>query len=129
MTWILQLNDMREPHSEVLRAVCRADTVEQLMELLVRERVETYETPRDPTFCVNWVKSFRQGGPLEWFNPPDYDELAALIDRGFLVQVDIEARVRFYRRRIEHELATIPHIGLTVSGEDVRAPELTAGAE
>jgi hypothetical protein len=61
--WVLCLNDMRASNIENLQPVCRADTREQLESLLHREAVEPYRDGQ-------WGKSFRAGGPLEWFNPP-----------------------------------------------------------
>lgn len=61
--WVLMLNDMRSPKFEWLTAVCQADDAQELLDLLERERVPTYRDGR-------WAKSFRQGGPLEWYNTP-----------------------------------------------------------
>ncbi len=63
--WILQLNDMRDARVEWMTPVCWADTRQELEAFIERQKVETY---KDGT----WAKSFRQGGPLEWFNLP-YD--------------------------------------------------------
>lgn len=62
--WILQLNDMRSSKIEQLTTICRSENKEDLTILISRELVEPY---RDG----NWYKVFRQGGFLEWFNPPD----------------------------------------------------------
>jgi hypothetical protein len=61
--WILQLNDMRDARVEWMTPVCCADSREELEAFVEREKVEPY---KDGT----WGKSFRQGGPLEWFNQP-----------------------------------------------------------
>ncbi len=61
--WVLRLNDMRDDHFEDLRPAFRADTREELVALVERERVPGYRDGR-------WGKNFRAGGPLEWFNPP-----------------------------------------------------------
>lgn len=63
--WILLLNDMRSSKIEMRREVARAETKQALVDFMARERVEPY---RDG----HWGKSFRQGGLLEWCNPP-YD--------------------------------------------------------
>lgn len=65
--WILRLNDMRSPKIEILSSAARANTREELLVFIERERVATYRDGR-------WSKSFRQGGPLEWFNLPFGDE-------------------------------------------------------
>lgn len=84
--WVLFLNDMRSAHSEDLQPVARAHTREALVAFVERERAPTpTEEPTglpptspatDPSsFNVRvnsqrWHKSFRVGGPLEWYNPP-----------------------------------------------------------
>jgi hypothetical protein len=61
--WLLQLNDMRASQIEIMAPVARADSRASIMALLTREGTAPY---RDGP----WRKEFRQGGPLEWFNPP-----------------------------------------------------------
>ena len=61
--FILQLNDMRALNVENLRPVARAETKEELQRLLDNEKVESYSDGR-------WGKSYRHGGPLEWYNTP-----------------------------------------------------------
>lgn len=60
--FILQLNPIKAK-SEVLQAVIRAETPEKLLELVEKEKVTEW---RDGEY----MKHFRNGGPLEWFNPP-----------------------------------------------------------
>ena len=70
--WVLYLNHMQSPKSERLVPVTRADTREALVALLERETVPLYvEDGEGPYGATKWHKSFRKGGPLEWFNPPD----------------------------------------------------------
>ena len=65
--WMLSLNDMRHSKSEELTNVAYAETKEELIDFLSREKVESYSIEDgDKT----WGKEYRQGGPLEWFNPP-----------------------------------------------------------
>lgn len=106
--WVLFLNDMRSAHYEDLRPVARATTPEELEALVERERVETYteesglpgtspELPGEETAfgyrgnSQTWSKSFRKGGPLEWFNAPlmmgfgehtNIRQVATIIDRS-----------------------------------------------
>lgn len=47
--------------------MARAETVEELTQWLESETVEPYRDGQ-------WSKAFRQGGPLEWYNPPDGDD-------------------------------------------------------
>jgi len=61
--WVLRLNDMRSSNYETLTPVCYADTQEELQELVEAEKVDHYSDE-------HWVKGFKRGGPLEWFNPP-----------------------------------------------------------
>lgn len=91
--WVLLLNDMRSANIEIREPVCCAVEKDELTDLLTREKVETYqdgnEHRREPTpggygdlgdvhgSNRTWGKSFRKGGPLEWFNspsPPPYDD-------------------------------------------------------
>lgn len=87
MTWILILNDMRG-RCEDMRPVARAETKEALVAFMEREREPWEDTgekhqlhdtdsearvrgpfvERIPSY--RWNKTFRKGGPLEWFNPP-----------------------------------------------------------
>lgn len=61
--WVLLLNDMRASNVETQEPVCKAETREELESYLQRETVEPYMDGQ-------WGKHFRQGGPLEWYNPP-----------------------------------------------------------
>lgn len=74
-THVLRLNDMRGPKFEVLTQVCTG-TRRQLEELVSRETVPGYRDGQ-------WSKTFRAGGPLEWFNRPmahDPDTYFAPVD-------------------------------------------------
>lgn len=61
--WVLMLNDMRSAKFESLSPAARAPTREELEALVAEETVELYQDGR-------WRKTFRRGGPLEWFNRP-----------------------------------------------------------
>ena len=63
MSYRLMLSDMRSPQVEILSVAARADTAEELTEMLEAESVEYY-------LDGQWGKRYRKGGPLEWFNPP-----------------------------------------------------------
>lgn len=63
--WVLCLNDMRSPKVENLSPVCGAETAERLLGLLKTESVGSYKDGQ-------WRKEFRQGGLLEWYNPPSH---------------------------------------------------------
>lgn len=62
----LSLNDMRDPQIEMTTDVCYG-TLEELKAFVEEESVERYS---DPGLSHPWYKSFRRGGPLEWFNKP-----------------------------------------------------------
>jgi hypothetical protein len=79
--WILLLNDMRMPHVETLVPVAKAETKEVLEAYLAREKVEPYQDGQ-------WGKTYRQGGPLEWYNPPSD------IDRAIVDVRDKEAHMK-----------------------------------
>lgn len=61
--WILMLNDMRSPKIEYSELAIVAGSREEIEAILKRESVEPYRDDR-------WGKTFRKGGPLEWFNRP-----------------------------------------------------------
>lgn len=61
--FVLILNDMCCPKAELGdKPVMRADNREALVVAFNSERVERYQDGR-------WGKSFRKGGPFEWYNP------------------------------------------------------------
>ena len=75
--WILLLNDMRSSNIEILVPVARAENRSDLEALLTREKVTPYRTDD------RWCKSFRQGGPLEWFNAPfSFDDGQTFVNVG-----------------------------------------------
>jgi hypothetical protein len=59
----LKLNDMRHPKYEMLTTAATAETKQELIEMVLTERVETY-------WDGKWAKNFKKDGPLEWFNLP-----------------------------------------------------------
>jgi hypothetical protein len=59
--FILYLNDMRSAHVEDIHPICHAETREALLSFVEGETVPSYTDGR-------WGKSFRKGGPLEWYN-------------------------------------------------------------
>lgn len=61
--WLLCLNNMQAPKSEILAPVARGESREALVNFLKQEKVEGYQDG-------NWGKTYRKGGPLEWYNPP-----------------------------------------------------------
>ena len=112
-TWILYLNDMRHAKSENMTAVCRAATRADLEALLEREHVPTYKSNGfGPYGQTVWCKNFREGGPLEWFNPP-------LDQERTFDEVDVEALVTAHRARLERTLASIPLMAVDVDGSEV----------
>jgi hypothetical protein len=64
--YILQLNPITS-NAEHVVPVARAETREELLALLQREKVEPYREPAD---SHRWYKVYRKGGPLEWYNDP-----------------------------------------------------------
>ena len=67
--WILRLNDMRSSQIQDMTDVCRGDSIGEFLALLGSETVVPYTEPRSGSMF--WGKTFRKGGPLEWFNRPD----------------------------------------------------------
>jgi len=68
--WVLFLNHMRDAKIEMLQPVARAETKEELKAFIDRERCEPYQDEPSPPYNIAWVHNFKQGGPLEWHNPP-----------------------------------------------------------
>jgi len=74
--WVMLLNDMRASNIENIQPRFRAETKEQLLAFLESERVEPYRDGQ-------WGKVYRQGGPLEWCNPPyDFEDHLHFLDAG-----------------------------------------------
>lgn len=93
--WILLLNDMRSAHFEHLEPVACAETREALEAFVARERVPGYQDGR-------WAKSFRQGGPLEWYNQPRLEDSPGVVTLGDrpLSYVDLGTREEFLQRAV-----------------------------
>jgi hypothetical protein len=86
MQYILALNDMRSPNIENTTPVAIADSREDLVLWITAQ----FHGPRDengerPTWKDGqWVKRFKQGSELEWYNPP-YDPAKS---DGFFTTLD-----------------------------------------
>jgi|SRR6478735_5797455 len=101
--WILILNDMRSAKSEHLKPAARGETREALERMLLTEKVEAYQEKGANHYGeVNWGKSFRKGGPLEWFNPPSDFE----IQRGD-VFLDLDAWAATRKAAIDAEVVAL----------------------
>lgn len=69
----LVLNPM-QANTETAEIAAWSDDEEKLMKFYKEELVEPYREEGSPSFIAHgssheWVKSFRKGGPLEWYNP------------------------------------------------------------
>jgi hypothetical protein len=64
--YLLRLNDMRSPQIEIMTDIC-VGTHRDLKEFIQNETDAPYT---DRGGSRPWHKTFRKGGPLEWFNPP-----------------------------------------------------------
>lgn len=77
--WVLQLNPMTA-NAERVVPVAGADTREALEAFLNLQLAE------QPYQDGQWSKVFRQGSPLEWYNPPFGDQafihVPAFVDIG-----------------------------------------------
>lgn len=60
---VLFLNDMRMAHIEMVEPIAKADSREEIEKFLEAEKVPLYQDGP-------WSKSYRAGGPLEWYNVP-----------------------------------------------------------
>jgi hypothetical protein len=73
--WVLRLNDMRSPNIEMRIDVAIAKKRESLVRLLEENSCAPYvESGR-------WIKSYKSGSILEWFNSP-YSLDGAIISIG-----------------------------------------------
>jgi hypothetical protein len=88
--WLLYLNPM-QGNSENKALIGRAETKTELEQYLASERVEPYDdgegegTVEYGRFIPGtWHKVYRKGGPLEWYNPPEWSEgfFESLVDFG-----------------------------------------------
>ena len=99
--WILQLTPMTS-NAENVVPIFRGATREALEAFMDAESVEPYTDGQ-------WHKVFRQGGPLEWFNPPLGDEawigVPALADVGTEHDWAAQAIERF--RRLESSIPAV----------------------
>ena len=93
--FMLQMNDMRASSVENLTGVARAETGEELQRLLDTEGVASY--PDGP-----WNKSYRKGGPLEWYNPP-FSLAAGIVNVGSADKWAANARTKF-----EEQIMVLP---------------------
>jgi len=102
--WLLQLNDMRAPQIEIMTPVARAESADELMALLTREESTPY---RDGP----WHKGFRQGGPLEWFNPP-----LGQLDSYLFELIPLEAFLERKKEEYAGYLASFPVVSQVPHG-------------
>ena len=106
--WILFLNDIRDPKPESVKAVFRAENKDELQALVAREAVAPYEEAIEHMWGKGKVpthsKSFRKGGPLEWYNPP-----LAAHDRGHFKHMQpvddvVKKQVEVASKQIEEQI-------------------------
>jgi len=97
MRYVLNLGDVRDREYR-LRAICWADTREQLEAFVVGEQVEPYTRNLDGDQRVRVF--FRKDGPLEWCLPPWVAD-----DRHFVEVPDIKDYLvncgKDYKQRFE----------------------------
>jgi len=101
---------MRSPKIEYLNNVCRAETKEALKAFIEREKVEGYsDGEAENSFNRKWGKSFRKGGPLEWFNPPlDFQEGAHFV-RVMTLEETLQRTRENYQEQFR-ELEMLPSV-------------------
>lgn len=102
--FVLVLNDMRMSNIENSMIACRANTKESLEKLLQSEFVPGGW--RDG----QWGKSFKQGGVLEWFNPPDdfFGQGIREIDTDEMIRKETESILSWWSSNIQ----SLPEVNL-----------------
>ena len=66
--YVLLMGDMRNANYETLMPVACSTDRDRLTEAVRREQVGAYVGPEVNQWGLPYSKSFRQGGPFEWFN-------------------------------------------------------------
>ena len=89
--FVLELNPITG-RLEQRNVVCMAETRERLEQFMANEAVEEYR--EDKGDGSSWLKRFRSGGPLEWYNPPD-GYSPHIVDIGTEEGFVEEARARY----------------------------------
>lgn len=93
--YVLLLNNMQSSQVEIMTPIARAETKEELVALIEREKVDCYTDGK-------WRKSYRAGGPLEWYNPPTFDH------ESFLDVGTAELHAKRARANFDREVIPIP---------------------
>ena len=92
--YFLCLNLMRG-RAEETRILACAETRDALVVFMDRERVEPYRDGQ-------WLKTFRRGGPLEWYNPPFGDQA--------IIEMSLEREIAKLTESWFQLLSTTPHV-------------------
>lgn len=125
--FVLVLNDMRASNIENSSVVCFSDSTAALHALLAAETVEPYVDRVDGR---NWHKSFRAGGPLEWYNrahgTPDNDGLVVNgLGHGILRYPSLNEILALERQRYTRALRQHAASAMWVSA-DTEASHITS---
>lgn len=101
--WVLLLNDMRYSQIEILDAVAKAETKEELLAFLDGEKVEMYRDGQ-------WGKTYKQGGALEWRNPPwNFKDGEHFVNVGTREEWATNAKIRA-EERWDNQVAPLPQV-------------------
>ena len=100
--FVLVLNDMRMSNIENKMIACRADTREDLEKLLEAEYVPGGWTDGQ------WGKTFKQGGMLEWYNPPNdfFGQGIYPVDTNEMIKKETESILTWW----QHEIEPLPKV-------------------
>jgi hypothetical protein len=124
--FVLRLNHKRMPKIEMTEPVCWSDNEGEIERFLEQEKVAIYTEPKNPNDPEGefWGKTYRKGGPLEWYNQPygsggiitvTQDEAAERAKaKGDTYLDGIEQYVRFRKE--------FPNVR-SLLGEGIREPE------
>jgi len=102
--FILKLKDMRSAKIEHLTTVGWSDSREVIEKLLADEKVEPYQDAFGAGHSFG--KTFRKGGPLEWYNPPEELFGQGIIDLGTYEDYIAKAQLDWNSYRMNLEMIT-----------------------
>jgi hypothetical protein len=107
--FLLQLNSIYE-RPENRDILFRAETREELIAFVQRERVDQYVDVEENNPKYTYNKSFRKGGPLEGFNPPDSVDDPSCYVNVRTLEEHLKDTEQFCRKRWDETVMSRPTV-------------------